>query len=155
LIDCCLLSRDQNFSYFQELRLSKETRGHNREIWLCNKPPTTTSYKMLLVKSCCTLSFMYQRRSIVHAACTHFCPALGRVVNFIHGVQLEMFTSSEARNRSTSQSDNLQNNTFVDYHDIRIIFVCFKDLIFLFCCFQTYYWSISPQQHKLFTDQYG
>lgn len=128
MIDCCLLSRDQNFSYFQELRLSKETRGHNREIWLCNKPPTTTSYKMLLVKSCCTLSFMYQRRSIVHAACTHFCPALGRVVNFIHGVQLEDILSRV----SGLVGVVLQNRETLSYLDITSEFIFLQSMIYIY-----------------------
>lgn len=128
MIDCCLLSRDQNFSYFQELRLSKETRGHNREIWLCNKPPTTTSYKMLLVKSCCTLSFMYQRRSIVHAACTYFCPALGRVVNFIHGVQLEDILSRV----SGLVGVVLQNRETLSYLDITSEFIFLQSMIYIY-----------------------
>ena len=128
MIDCCLLSRDQNFSYFQELRLSKETRGHNREIWLCNKPPTTTSYKMLLVKSCCTLSFMYQRRSIVHAACTHFRPALGRVVNFIHGVQLEDILSRV----SGLVGVVLQNRETLSYLDITSEFIFLQSMIYIY-----------------------
>ena len=128
MIDCCLLSRDQNFSYFQELRLSKETRGHNREIWLCNKPPTTTSYKMLLVKSCCKLSFMYQRRSIVHAACTHFCPALGRVVNFIRGVQLADILSRV----SGLVGVVLQNRETLSYLDITSEFIFLQSMIYIY-----------------------
>lgn len=128
MIDCCLLSRDQNFSYFQELRLSKETRGHNREIWLCNKPPTTTSYKILLVKSCCKLSFMYQRRSIVHAACTHFCPALGRVVYFIHGVQLADILSRV----SGLVGVVLQNRETLSYLDITSEFIFLQSMIHIY-----------------------